>query len=325
MYQLQFYAMFKDICLSFKEKIEKFIMLSQFCKFPLFQKERLKSLIEKRIPMKYIKILARGSFGKNDLKVFYRGRTRTPVPEIDQLIQERWEAEVKKVEQRKIQKTDGSWVQGELKNGPLLRFDGYEKTFPPLEVYAGKTDYRDYMGATEKPELSGKYSFDALPNPLGNLAVLATSDGKIVFRRKSYTSGVAHQRFHTFGRAWNPDAYGLEPWTTMKKSLEEVVLNPRNDSLLKDSIQDMKCFGLVFDEYWNETDFCYGTNLKIDSEELGRRYDRIKVGDLIFVDKTASALSEALKEYQKDFIPCGLANLALFAENELKLNVEENF
>jgi hypothetical protein len=204
-----------------------------------------------------------GEFRRSSVVVSLGEAPRPSTAELDELIEQAWRRATVECRER----------GAILFNGRLVRWIGHRAEAGVLHVDAGMTDYRECVGTNfHNAHRIGEFGRAAFSNPIGTTATVVTSDGWLVYGRRSHRVAWHAGHLHTFGGALEgadirPDGV-VDIFDAITRELgEEIRVGP-------DEIDDLVCLGLLHDfEIW-QPELILDAHVRLTHEELLARFDR---------------------------------------------------
>ncbi len=205
-------------------------------------------------------ILAEGHFTREQLCIRWHEVVRETLPEIEEHIAEQWElrtAEAKRREQL-------------LFNGAMARYLRHRVADAVLEIDAGPTDYRDFVGTN----LFGsgfveEWGWERFANPIGTTGTILSREGRIVLGRRSMRVAFHGGYLHTIGGALEASEVGpggtIDGFASVRRELREEL------GLQEADIEAMECVGLIRDfDIW-QPELLMEVRVRLSAEELAAR------------------------------------------------------
>jgi len=203
------------------------------------------------MPQSVFEVAVFGAFGPGQLAVLWRDERRPPHAALEAMIAEAWERCRRKAEQ------SGAL----LFNGPLGRYLRHRVEAGRLVVEVGPTDYADWMGTNycNWPR-GGEFGWELYSNPIGTTATLITSDGWLLYGRRSRRVACLAGYIHTFGGCLEPDerrADGtFDVFESVLRELKEEL------DLAAADVTRMVCLGLIRDATIRQPELIFDTHVR---------------------------------------------------------------
>ena len=273
--------------------------------------------------MKNFNLLVAKEIREDSLEIsFSKEHERKTAPEIDLNIQKEWE--------RALEETP------KLFPGLKFRLSKVQEVNGKVIISLGMTNYKDYVGTNLANNLNvlkerGLKEGDEnlyLSNPLGNMCVTETSDGKIVFIKRSNKVAEYKGFIDVPGGHPEPDLAGITlenmfDYSKSQEELKKVLFDSVEEELISElnvtqaDMGKITCIGIITNTETNKPDIIFHAKLTISSKQLEELYregpeESFESDDIIFVDK------EGLDEYRKNnkITPATYASIECF----LRLN-----
>jgi hypothetical protein len=203
-----------------------------------------------------------GEFPPGRVRVHWSDAPRPSTPELERLIDESWR-----------QASASSKRTGAiLFNGKLVRWLGQRVEDGVLHIDAGPTDYRDFVGTNlYNNRRIAEFRRERFANPIGTTATILSSDGWLLYGRRSHRVAWHAGCLHTFGGALEaadvrPDGT-IDVFAAVHRELAEELL------LTDEHIAGTVCVGLIHDhEIW-QPELLFETQVQLTRAELLGRLD----------------------------------------------------
>jgi len=201
-----------------------------------------------------------GVFRPDQLRITWCDESRPPHPVIDAMVTECWErflAEARRENRR-------------LFNGRLVRLLNHRLIGDMLTMAVGPTDYANFMGTNYANHARGdELGWEYFGNPIGISATIVTSDGWLLYGRRSNRVACHAGYIHTFGGGLEADerrADGcLDAFGSIRRELaEELAVKP-------DEVTELLCVGLIRDVWIRQPELIFETCLALTRSELEQR------------------------------------------------------
>lgn len=232
--------------------------------------------------------MALGPFKSERIHVIRESTPRPTTPAMEAMIAGEWERRL----------ADARRAGRLLFNGDLLRYIRHREVHAgdadsTFEMTVGSTCYRDFVGTNLfNQHRLGDFPWESFANPLGTTATLVSSDGRIVYGRRSDRVAYHAGHVHTFGgtlEAADLAADGqVDPFGSVMRELEEEV------GLRPGEYEPLIFVGLVRDRDIHQPEMLFETRVNLTHAELIRRWERAEARDehceLIGVDDDPEAI-----------------------------------
>jgi 8-oxo-dGTP pyrophosphatase MutT (NUDIX family) len=200
---------------------------------------------------------AGGEFDEHQLRIVWHDDERSADATLDALIASTWER------YRAQCLRDG--VQ--LFNGQLVRYCRHRVEDGVLIIDAGPTDYAAFIGTNYLNHARGdEFGWERFSNPIGTSATLITSDGWLVYGRRSGQVACHPGRVHAFGGGLEagelrPDGH-LDPFASLRRELgEELGLAPGD-------LLALSCLGLIRDPVIRQPELVFDARTALTRAEI---------------------------------------------------------
>ncbi len=203
-----------------------------------------------------------GRFGPGQVHVRWEASPRPTTAELEAAIASAWEAAA----------VDCAARGAMLYNGPLVRWRGHAIRDGVLQIDAGPTNFRDFVGTN----LYGRARIDEIgrerfANPIGTTGTVITADGWLVYGRRSQRVAWHAGYLHTFGGALEaadlrPDG-SIDAFAAVHRELAEEL------RVGAEEIECTSCVGLIHDhEIW-QPELLFEIRLRVECSALLGRLD----------------------------------------------------
>lgn len=168
---------------------------------------------------------------------------------------------------------DSAWSEAcarpgvHLFDGPLCRFERLTADDQHLHLDVSLCSYKQFFGTNgSHPEWAEAHGWGSLANAIGTSAALVSSDGWLVFGRRSTAVALYPGWAHPFGGILEPSD-DLDLLAEMQRELHEEIGLAEND------LSDLACIGLVRDPRLLQPELIYLARAKLTRHELESRLD----------------------------------------------------
>ncbi len=214
-------------------------------------------------------VAAMGVFSPARLQVRWHDRPRETTDELERLIAAGWQA--KRAEARRS--------GGILFNGQMARYLSHDVREGTMLLDVGPTNYRDFVGTNLlNKDRVHEFGWHRFSNPIGTTATIITSDGRLLYGRRSERVAYHGGYLHTFGGAleqadWKPAARGaprarmVDAFASVRRELDEEI------HVGEQEINETVCLGLVRDREIFQPELIFDATVSLTRDELAARLD----------------------------------------------------
>lgn len=159
----------------------------------------------------------------------------------------------------------------ELFDGPLCRLEDLAVDGDGLHLRLSPTGYRLFIGTNGRhPQWAEEYGRQVMADPVGTSAILLSSDGVLVFGRRSQRVALYPGFIHPFGGTLEPPAEAtvLDPFAEMRRELMEEV------GIDADDIADLRIIAVVEDRHLRQPELLYAARTRLTTATITQRLDR---------------------------------------------------
>lgn len=202
-----------------------------------------------------------GVFGPGQLDVLWRDEPRPPHATLEAMIARTWETCRRQAQQ------DGTL----LFNGQLARYLRHRVEAGRLVIEVGPTDYANWMGTNYcNWQRSDEFGWDLYSNPIGTTATLITSDGWLLYGRRSRRVACHAGYIHTFGGGLEagerqPDGT-FDAFESIRRELKEEL------DLAPSDVTQMVCIGLIRDATIRQPELIFDAHIRQTRSEIEARF-----------------------------------------------------
>ena len=168
---------------------------------------------------------------------------------------------------------DSAWSEActrpgvHLFDGPLCRFERLSADEQHFHLDVSQCSYKQFFGTNgSHPEWAETHGWGSLANAIGTSAALVSSDGWLVFGRRSTAVALYPGWAHPFGGILEPSD-DLDLLAEMQRELHEEI------GLTETDLSDLACIGLVRDPRLLQPELIYLARAKLTRQELESRLD----------------------------------------------------
>lgn len=177
-----------------------------------------------------------GEFSSSQVRVVWRDEPRPSHTALDALISETWARRRKECEQAGTM----------LFNGRLVRYLRHRIERGVVTIEAGPTDFREFIGTNWLNHArADEFGWELFSNPIGTSATLITSDGWLLYGRRSRQVACHAGYLHPFGGTLEPrdrrQDGSLDAFASILRELDEEL------GIRPDELEDLLCLGLIRD------------------------------------------------------------------------------
>lgn len=220
--------------------------------------------------------LARGCWRQGQLSTAVVASTYDPLPACTAMIDSAW-------------KEACARPGVHLFDGPLCRLEGLIADESHLHLNVSRCSYKQFFGTNGcHPEWALDHGWSSLANAVGTSAALVSSDGWLVFGRRSAAVALYPGWAHPFGGILEPSD-SIDLLAEMQRELHEEI------GLDKADITDLACTGLVRDPRLLQPELIYLAQTSVPLRELERRLDGEEHTACWSVRANAAAVAESLQ------------------------------
>jgi len=236
-------------------------------------------------------IHAAGDWGPEQIRSVWSPRPRQIPPSVTQKIESAWAEAMRRTDLK-------------LFNGKMSRLESWRLDGPALELILGPTEYKEFWGTNlMNPQLAEEFGPDVLSNALGISAILQSSDGHLIFGRRTATVAFHAHRIHCFGGT--VDDGRTDVFGEILRELEEEVGLARSD------LRQIRCIGLDEDRAIRQPELMFHAQAFYSLNEIEKRLDAVEHSAIWSVPATKSAIADAIGN--PELTPIAQAGLSLAA------------
>jgi len=207
---------------------------------------------------------------------------------------------------------DSSWTEAcarpgvHLFDGPLCRLERLTTNDHHLHLDVSRCSYKQFFGTNgSHPEWAEEFGWASLANAIGTSAALLSSDGWLVFGRRSASLALYPGWAHPFGGILEPSD-SIDLLAEMQRELHEEI------GLTESDISDLACVGLVRDPRLLQPELIYLARSSLTLRELESRLDHTEHSACWSVPANDDAITRALRD--EEMTPVTRLVLQRFAE-----------
>lgn len=247
-----------------------------------------------------------GAYQPAQVVVHWTDRKRARAQQVEELIERTWQSP-----QHQEARADGS-----LYDGRLCRLLAYREADGRLELTVGEVSFREFLGTNlTNAHLRYLHGCDVLGDALGVSAAVVTSDGFLLFGRRSRKVTHYQERIHPVGGVVEPPAGqdGRPPdlfASVVAEIGQELNVPP---SVVSD--RDRVLLGLVRDKRIVQPELVFDVKLNMDAlcvrEAARTAPDAQEHDEIIPVRDHPSAVVSYIDAHSAELTPVALATLLL--------------
>lgn len=201
-----------------------------------------------------------GHFTPAQLHIVWHDEPWLLHPEIDAMVAEAWDRSCAGARRERRR----------LFNGRLVKLLRHRLTRGLLILDAGPTDYAHFMGTNYLNHHRGdELGWEHFANPIGTSATVITSDGWLLYGRRSDRVACHPGYIHTFGGSLEADERGLDgtfdAFASIGRELGEELAVSAGD------VVELVCLGLIRDAWIRQPELLFDARLDLTRSELEKR------------------------------------------------------
>jgi 8-oxo-dGTP pyrophosphatase MutT (NUDIX family) len=158
----------------------------------------------------------------------------------------------------------------DLFDGPLCRLEGLTVDESGLHLRVSPTSYRVFIGTNGRhPQWADAHGRQVMADPIGTSVVLRSSDGVLVFGRRSQRVALYPGFVHPFGGTMEPPADGAppDPLAEMRRELAEEI------GILDGDLDDLRIIGVIEDRRLRQPELIYAARTVLPAAAISARLD----------------------------------------------------
>lgn len=179
----------------------------------------------------------------------------------------------------------------DLFDGPLCRLEKLAVDHAGLHLHLSPTSYRIFIGTNGRhPQWAEARGRQVMADALGTSVALRSSDGVLVFGRRSQRVALYPGLAHPFGGTMEPppDGAGIDLLGEMRRELtEEVGITP-ND------LSDLRAIAVIEDRRLRQPELIYAAQTSLTADAISRRLDLHEHTDCWLLADDRSRIEAAL-------------------------------
>jgi hypothetical protein len=218
-----------------------------------------------------------GDFGPGEISGAWRPPSRVIIPEVERAIDTAWAMAAGR-------------LGGHLFDGPLCRLDGWTVNQGRLMLELSPTSYRAFLGTNLiNAKLADQHGDGILANALGLSSALVSTDGYLMFGRRSHRVAYYPGRVHTF-------AGSLEV-TDPVDVFREVARELREELNMRPAdVTSVRCIGMCEDVSIRQPELIFRVQTSRFRDEVEQLLDEQEHDEMWCVPATKEGVAKALSE-----------------------------
>ncbi len=248
-----------------------------------------------------------GRFPAERIRVVPSARRRFSTPELDDLIEKTWQAQLQSARQ----------MGRLLYDGRLHRLVEFRCENDVLELTLGPTGFKEFLGTNlTHAHLRHLHGPEVLANVLGVSAAVCTGDGYVLLGRRSGLV-VAHAgRIHAVGGVLESSSPDGDAAPASLPHPSAVILHELREELgiAEQSVRSNLCLGMVRDRHIVQPELIFDVTVDIDVPSL-RRFqpprEHAEHSELVAIRDHPSAVVTFIEQNYGDLTPVAQATLLL--------------
>jgi len=203
-----------------------------------------------------------GQFSPDQLRIRWQNQPRPTSPELDAMIADAWARMSADCRRRSAM----------LFNGQLVRYLSHQHTGDRLEIEAGPTNYRDFVGTNLlNGQRVDEIGWDHFANPIGTTATVISSDNFLLYGRRNDRVAFHANHLHTIGGGLEDREraadHTIDAFASIQRELHEEL------SIKPDEIAELTCVGLIHDRQIHQPELIFDATVTLTRAELLDRLD----------------------------------------------------
>lgn len=234
---------------------------------------------------------ATGDWGPGRVRVGWVGSGRRTVPEVEELIEQAWQAALSRPGVR-------------LFDGPMCRMERWEASPELLSLELSVTSYKPFMGTNlAHPELAEQFGREVLANPVGVSPALHTADDFLMLGRRNATLAYYPNRTHPFAGALEPRDKG-DLFAAVRRELSEEL------SLRDGDVPEVRCTGIAEDRALRQPELLFRVETSLTRCQIEQQVHADEHGGSVAVPATRDAVARIIQDAA--LTPVAVASLLLW-------------
>jgi hypothetical protein len=208
-----------------------------------------------------------------------------------------------------------------LFNGTLCQLRKFDFSQKPFQLTLGPIQFKTHFYSVSKKSAGQQPNLPLMG--LGVSAAVVTSDGQIVFMKRSDQVAVYPQKFDVFGGHIHPDAHKIKlndektvpsPFSAIRQELEEEL------SLGLEQVDQLVGMGLIVNRLSGQPELLFRCKTGMAAQKLIQQAqtakDRNEYSHIIQIPDKRQKVKKMLRKYAFEFSPSGLACLWVYNEQK---------
>jgi hypothetical protein len=232
-----------------------------------------------------------GDWEPGQVTTTWTASTRRIVPEIEQLIDQAWEATLRRPGVK-------------LFDGPMCRMESWESSPQLLRIVLSETSYKPFLGTNlAHPELADRFGRDVMANPVGVSPALHTADEFLLLGRRNASVAYYPNRTHPFAGALEPRDRG-DVFAAVERELAEEL------SLRDSDIAEIRCTGIAEDVALRQPELIFRVRTTLTRSQIESQVHTEEHGDSIAIHARPEHVLQVLDH--PALTPVAIASLLLW-------------
>jgi 8-oxo-dGTP pyrophosphatase MutT (NUDIX family) len=234
---------------------------------------------------------ATGDWTPDRVRVRWVESGRRIVPEVEMLIDQAWQAALRRPGVR-------------LFDGPMCRMERWEASPERLSLELSVTSYKPFMGTNlAHPELADQFGRDVMANPVGVSPALHTSDNYLLLGRRNATLAYYPNRTHPFAGALEPRDKG-DLFAAVRRELAEEL------SLKESDVAEVRCTGIAEDRALRQPELLFRVRTALTRVQIESQVHADEHGGSVAVPAMREAVARIV--HDPALTPVAVASLLLW-------------
>lgn len=232
-----------------------------------------------------------GDWRPDQVRVRWVESARRVVPEVERMIEEAWQAALKR-------------PGVNLFDGPMCRMEGWEASPDLFSLALSVTSYKPFLGTNlAHPELAERYGREVMANPVGVSPALHTADDFLLLGRRNSSLAYYPNRTHPFAGALEPKDGG-DLFAAVRRELSEELSFSDRD------IAEIRCTGIAEDRALRQPELLFRVRSTLTRRQIEAQVHADEHGDSVAVPATPDAVAKVV--LQPELTPVAVASLLLW-------------
>lgn len=180
----------------------------------------------------------------------------------------------------------------DLFDGPLCRLEQLAVDTHGLHLHLSPTSYQVFIGTNgHHPHWADEHGRLVMADALGTSVALRSSDGMLVFGRRSQRVALYPGAAHSFGGTMEPPTTGsaLDPLAEMRREMQEEI------GIAADDLSDLRAIAVLEDRHLRQPELIYAAQTHLTAAALNQRLDLHEHTGCWLIADEASAIESALR------------------------------